>query len=474
MKKKTLSLVVALSILAVAIAVTVIVVILVPPSAVETNETLYAYKNDISQIQSIKVDLRKTTGGFTVNVIQKGGNSREFKVLSRADNLAYETEPFQWLCNMASAMLAKSVIAVDPSADERDKYGINEPTAIITTTYADGQKTELTIGAKSPLADTYYVYYRDTKTIYAVMSVNVDILTRPDAHYRVRTMTSYEDLSEVFTHVIMERGALPPVTAIHDTSLMQQTGGFSYFLIEPIMYQADEKNIKDYILSPLTNIVAQEIVEDNPDDWSKYGFDKAKPEKITILFNDGSSAKVLTLGDRFEENGESMVYVRMNNTPSVFVCLASDFEFMSFDHSILLSTLLWTPSIKLVDSVDLIMSTGTFKLNLPKDENEKIVADLDGTPVTEANAKKMYLLLITARVEATVPEGSDIGETAYRIIFNFADGTTLDGQFKRINERQFAAVLNDKDPIFYVNIRKMIDIEDAITILQEGKDLPTR
>ncbi|HHX72882.1 MAG TPA: DUF4340 domain-containing protein, partial [Clostridiales bacterium] len=171
---------------------------------------------------------------------------------------------------------------VEEDAPNVEKYGLTaDKAARITLIPYDSEKTSrkvLLLGSKYELDDYYYVMLEGENTVYTCKSSAVNIFL--GGSKSLRDLNLIPSLGENFINlknIRMERpdGSVISFERLSSEELQEMSEIYSsYRLLEPYAAYGNDTYISDGVLSPLSQVMAVEAVEDRVKDLSGYGLDK--------------------------------------------------------------------------------------------------------------------------------------------------------------------------------------------------------
>ena len=239
---------------------------------------------------------------------------------------------------------------VEEDAPNVEKYGLTaDKAARITLIPYDSEKTSrkvLLLGSKYELDDYYYVMLEGENTVYTCKSSAVNIFL--GGSKSLRDLNLIPSLGENFINlknIRMERpdGSVISFERLSSEELQEMSEIYSsYRLLEPYAAYGNDTYISDGVLSPLSQVIAVEAVEDRVKDLSEYGLDK--PYRVTITV-DGKKEPVTLLFDSLSSGTRYMMVEGVDTVYSA-ISLMSDFSFLDVDAMRLRSGLVWLHSIK--------------------------------------------------------------------------------------------------------------------------------
>lgn len=201
--------------------------------------------------------------------------------------------------------------------DEKKKtYGLDNPFKV--TAY-DGEKVQtLYIGDVSPTGNYYYAMTDTKNNVYAIeYSSAVEILT-DRIGLKNKSFISYSD-TDVKEMILVKNGE-----TVYDVSFNSENGLWN--LPQKYSLLAVNHTVPSNLLTLITRLEAQQLLEDNLQDLSKYNFDNPIAE-FTVKANDGSQETIL-----FSDYGtdDNYTYALLKNTNQVALFYTADIKFINY------------------------------------------------------------------------------------------------------------------------------------------------
>jgi hypothetical protein len=188
---------------------------------------------------------------------------------------------------------------VDENPSDLSQYGLNPPKAEVAFR-VKGQKEprQLLIGEKTTTGSDLYAKTPDQKRVFLIAGYLENTFERTPFDLRDKGVLKFD------------QSKADGVEIVHDGTTALAKTGTEWALAKPYKARADFAGA-EAILTSLSSLQMQKIVENEAKDLAKYGLDK--PD-ATITVNSGSTRASLALG---KKDGDS-VYARDLSRPIVF------------------------------------------------------------------------------------------------------------------------------------------------------------
>lgn len=354
---------------------------------------------------------------------------------------------------------------VEQNPADLSKYGISEDSAAIeiSRTNAD-EKDRISFGDYYPLDGNYvYAYVSTTDSVYTITSSIRDTLSSARTYFRETNIVP--DLTdETYTELKSYKCILPDgyVLAFERS----EENSFSAFTeTSPKQGAVDNYNVSDRILNKILGISAITVVEDNPKDLAQYGLDD--PIEIVIEYLNGGTYKLL-VGSMTDD----FIFVMKDDVPTVLAA-TGDFSFIDVRGEDILDTGLFMYDIKQVTCAVFTAEGKKYVLNVDDqtdDEgNGEFSATFQGKPLKQADARSLYAGMLSFYAVGGYAKTPPT-ETQYSLEFTMRDGTVNKLELRKLNSRQYAAVVNGTCNS-YVSITAVNHLLNLIDMVEKGESI---
>ena len=254
-----------------------------------------AFTVDADQIEEIRI---KPTSGDASRVEKANGTWQLIE--------PEKAEADQGQVSNAATSLAALEInrVVDDNPSDLSQYGLNPPKAEITFR-AKGQKDthQLLLGEKTATGSDLYAKTPDQKRVFLISGYLENTFERTPFDLRDKAALKFD------------QSKADGIEIVHDGTTALAKSGTEWALSKPYKARADFAGA-EAVMTSLSSLQMQKIVENEAKDLAKYGLDK--PD-ATITVNGGSTRASLALG---KKDGDS-VYARDLSRPIVFTIAAT-------------------------------------------------------------------------------------------------------------------------------------------------------
>jgi len=254
-----------------------------------------AFTVDADQIEEIQI---KPTSGDASRV-QKANGTWQLVEPEKADADQGQVS------NAASSLATLEINrVVDDNPSDLSQYGLNPPKAQIAFR-VKGQKDahQLLLGEKTATGSDLYAKTPDQKRVFLISGYLENTFERTPFDLRDKAALKFD------------QSKADGIEIVHNGTTALAKTGTEWALTKPYKARADFASA-EAVLTSLSSLQMQKIVENDAKDLAKYGLDK--PD-ATITVNGGSTRASLALG---KKDGDS-VYARDLSRPIVFTIPAT-------------------------------------------------------------------------------------------------------------------------------------------------------
>ena len=383
----------------------------------------------------------------------------------------YDSTAFSSLLSAASSISSATTAVEAP--DDLSVYGLDHPSVRVTYTDLEGAQTVLLVGNQAPVGTGYYAMLEGGDKVYVIGSYNAGYLLHKDMYYRQLSLTSYTDVVSEVDSVRIAQGENELHVRRQSDEEREERGIFAteFQIKEPVDTACNTVYLERYILNYVAELTALSVVEDRPEDFSKYGLAaEDDPVMVEIINADGTSKK-LYLGDVTEDGA---VYVRISGVTSVYTFDKSAFTFINTKYNDLMDVALWTYMIDTVESVEMVLDGDRHILEFRDVTDKSLTATLDGEEISETNGRMLYTRILQIYSYDVLPEDAVLGDVVYSFKINFMDGTNATLEFAKVSERTYAVIRNGKELGIYSRISDFQSIIEGIEDIKIGYTIGRR
>jgi len=248
---------------------------------------------------------------------------------SNTDNLVFEKKDNAWtmpdhpemkldqdainaLAKSFSGLYSDRMVSEDPN--EFHNFGLKTPAFTATAVVEGGGETTLYIGNKTPQGNAYYAMLKDISKVYTIPAEDGRHFSYTLSDVRDKSVSNLNASEVNYINIVNKDGmTIELKKVIPGSSEEQEFGSDNWLILKPYknIYTAESYSISD-MTNSLGEMKISGFVEDNPEDYSKYGLDKPVMD-ITVKDN-LSQVRLLFGKDQDEEN----IYFRIDGSKAVY------------------------------------------------------------------------------------------------------------------------------------------------------------
>ncbi len=437
------------------------------PPSYATSSLAKIVDRSSSEVKSVEVSTDEGES-FTVDYSKDSDGMQTASLRGGDPRLTYSMDDLLTLSGYVALLVPVEEIT---EGGEDSLFGFDKPRRTIKVTFNDGEEITLIIGNDTPLSNGVYIKRTDKESVYTVGSSTASVLMKTLLDYRSFILFDPPATSKMLQTVSFERPGKKTISLVRkkdaDTNDEDVAAKITsdYLITSPVTSDASTDTLYSAFFDKIIAIRAGLIVEDHPADLSKYGLDA--PSRLHFTTTDGMEVSIL-IGDRSPSGGR---YVMNEGIPSVLLT-EEDIGFMSISHSDIIMRLIWFHNSSDISRIDYELHGGekhSFKMRLTP---ETIEGTYDGKDIGSDNATNLYLRTVRFTLLGSVEDGAKYGDVAIKITATLKSGRTTTLALAKMNERQFAAIIDGRKPEFFVGIDEVNELLEAFEILKKGEKIP--
>ncbi|GHU73841.1 hypothetical protein AGMMS49992_13700 [Clostridia bacterium] len=442
----------------------------------------------------------KTKADFVSATVESGGQS--YTMTHDGTIFSIEGMPQFKLDQTKASSLCSSltylyVNDIEANAVDLSLYGLANPKAKVNVKYTDGTSRNLLLGDEAPSGYRYYFKEEGSPKVYTVYSSTADRYTAALTSMRIIPTWTFADADIQHVKVTHQNGTVVEVKPVEGDVI-----GISYIeLVSPFRYEVDSERIGELY----TNAAALKLNGFEADPVAGltglYGLDN--PRYVLEVYGAPSTQGDVTPTDTQERTLLHLEVGSQKNDSQTFVRILDDQAVYLMD-STLLAFLSNATAPMLVDrfaniiniqKVDTLTITGmglTEKIDISRepsvnadgsprlDGNGKQMTDdtftLNGEPLDDTTARKLYQIIIGTRVDGVIPEGKAPGAAVTPVL-------TVRYRLNQVRDEEtveylpydgdYYAVRRNGETLFYILKTRVQMIPDALNDYHAGTFVPT-
>lgn len=370
-----------------------------------------------------KIEFISSEGEYTAELIDSQWQ------LTSGDDFALDQDYINLLCTYAGELTAETSY----SGNKAD-YGLDDANATTIVLSGGGQSYTLHIGNVSPTSDYYYVSVGDKSQIYAVSSLYGSEFSTDRLMLKAKDLVPYDDY-EISEIIIKKNGEIT-------CELKYDPEAYSWSLPEEYSGLTFDNTAVTSMVNSMTRLEAEQMLDENLEDLSKYGFDDPYAE-ITIKGLDGTE-RVITIGSAY--NGGTYTNVLIGDDNQVEAYYTADLSFADKTPFDFLADTVYNPSMYEITGLDLTFGGKEYNLTLDMNESKGTFngAEFDMNIMNVSTAFQNFYSSFTTVILSGIDIDADpaLDEPLLTAVYHCSDGTDFTYQIVA-GENENCYIFND-------------------------------
>lgn len=414
---------------------------------------------DKTQVKSILVENKYGQLNFT----QTASGSDEWEI-DELEGIEQNTTLTSAAAKIAATLSYQDI--AEENATDLSKYGLAEPEATFTVSYADIDKTVRTflIGNESPNSGYYYLCEKDSTTVYTVNGTGLQyFMSEPELFVNTTLLASPSDSNNWpdILDLIVEREDWDYDVKFKTVDESQSVVS-SQIMYEPIVMSLNITSSSE-VTHGLWGLQADSAVKAFPTDKDKEEYGITKPHAVVTLKLDTEEKEVYTLtigkaiynkdddGNDIDSIAGYYVYFEGAEGKDVIYAVSVDsLPWATFSPEDVMVTFMTANNINTIDTIEVIDRDNTTLFDLIGDgESSPTEVTQNGEKVDVDKFKSLYQYILTCPTTEIYFEDTEL-DPYVTISINLKDGTSDVIQIVKQTDRRSVAFLNGK-PQFLIS-----------------------
>lgn len=374
------------------------------------------------------------------------------------------------------SLSAERVVEENPG--DPGAYGLAPPRARGEASFADGSSLAYLLGDPTPAGDGYYLQLKGDPRVYKVATIVGESMHGTLEDLRDRTISPAIVADEIVAARIRrpDGRVIEIVQKSPEEARDMQLGFGGYFLVRPWKIPRGlNAERQQAFLQGLVSLSIDDFVVDSPASLSPYGL--ASPWAEFSVKDKAGSTLAVQFG---AARPDGMRYFRLAGRPAVYALSQAKLAFLVQPVFDLAEKFVFIPSIDDVDALEITAGGRTRVYALSRQtgpaaegEEPEVVTSftLDGKPLEDGQARKLYQRVIGLLVEGEAPRapgGSPVVVTRFRMNKGAAGEVTV----RYVDfDRDFYAVFVAGACDFLISKGQVGGMLAALAQVVEGKEL---
>lgn len=392
------------------------------------NTTVLVYEKDVNNLKEINIKLYDEEFSFVLN-----GDVYKLKANPNASlKSAYVNE----LASNVAVMTAMDVIEQD--AYDLEKYGFNNPKAVIKAVFNDEEKV-IIIGGQT-YESAYFMHIEGETKVYAIYSTMGELLTSPLSYYRDFSLLKVTGTNLVKAQIKSEK-----------ENLVVEKKNDKWFVTNPIYKDVNETVLNEKVFALISYFEAKEFVDETNNNYGKYGL--LNPQKSVYIEDDYGVKQTFYFGNM---NGD-VCYARISGKDGVFTMDVSTMSIFDVKAVEMVDAYVTLPNIKSVKKITIFKDNKAYTLERNETDG-KTDYIINGKPSDEDSYRKIYMAVISAKMNDFCMEPYKNNLFA-KIVFEYNDSSVRTFEYMDYSSRQ-TIVCENKKSVGYVQKSDITNVID--------------
>lgn len=398
MSAKKIILKIVIGLIAVAVLVLIAVLLSRPSEENEANEEITVFTSNAEDISLIEI---MGEDAFTLEKGEDGWVMQGMEDVPLVSNLP-ETLASS-LANVTSPML------VERNASDLSQYGLDEPRARVRLVFPDDEETFL-VGNDS--GDYYYFRIEPSKDVYIVSYDTLYLTMIGKMGFLSKTVFTVSEDS---------------VTKIAYGDIVLERSGEEWKEITPYDMPADTNSVETVVLSPISSIVASEILSEVKS--------PAHGTTLEVTTQEGTTRLDIS------KEADGYRYITREDSEYIYKVKTDALSFLDISGFDIMSLYIAPIDISDVSEIYFEAPEKTDVLSIEAPSSEAPVFSKNGEEADETNFRDFYQVLASLQFKS---EGKAQGEAEYSITFTLEDGSIYKIEFVPMTDSEYAVRINGR------------------------------
>lgn len=402
-----------------------------------------------------KIVINDPEGSYTAQLQDDGW------ILTEGGDFVLDQDYIKLMCSYFSTLKAAG-----RHSGNLEEYALDKDHVSTITFSGGGQSYTVSVGGVSPTKEYYYVMVDGRQEIYSVDSVygSGSNFSTEKMMLKSKNLVPYEDND--IAHITIKKGG----EIICDLDYNQENETWSL----PEKYSGFQFDVTAVtsMINVITRLQAEQMLDENLTDMSKYGFDDPYAE-VVITGKDGTQRNILA-GD-FSEDGRYINMLVYDNGDTeknqVEVYYKSDTDFVDYTPIDFISTTVYNPSMYNVSSFKVLYDGEEFEFAMDQEQKrcqyngQTIQLAVDSVLTAFTNYYNSFSTYVVKRID--LESDPKLTDPLLTVEYRLSDGTETVYQLTDAGDQQCyvfidgkftGEIINDSCLIGYTSIQNYFDI----------------
>ncbi|MBR1970417.1 MAG: DUF4340 domain-containing protein [Clostridia bacterium] len=384
------------------------------------DETYYLFKTETDNIASI--EFYYDGNSYTVR-------NGENKTISGYESKIIDPELLTRAIHSFSYIIENQNIKVEDTS--LLEYGIKDSSTYVVIKEKDGKSTKIILGNSTGVEGEYYAYNEATGRLSSISKSSAEFFKVDPSQYRSLDVCSIAP--ETIERVAISRGNNKIIDIEFEKEKKDPSNSIrNYKILYPYKGVVASTDRTNALLETISSITAQEIVTENMNEITSYGFNN--PYKLTVT--DGNGTHTISLGNK---NDDGLVYIMYNDRKVVYLADCPFYEkVVNANSDEYIDRFIHLVNLSDVNSVEFSFQSQTDVISVKGDiQNDKAKYYVNNKDISEENFKKLYQAIIGVIATDIDDDFVPTGKEQCTITFDLNNNQKKTFKYYNYNERNY-------------------------------------
>lgn len=433
--------------------------ILIPRLEAEKDEEPTQSAIEIFKVEKDKIaELSLQNSGESFTFVRKDNRwllkEREDMELEqgKVDSLAYD----------AAVINADAVVDENPA--QLSAFGLDEPQGTLSLLLSDGTEKTFFIGDLTPAQSHYYFKDKDKSAVYTVFESKGDSFLRRLGEFRQKNIISLEKNDIRRIELLPAGGQKLVFEGVQTSAEGDDEVVITWDMTAPFPREISRERFDSAVLIPISQIMADEAVDEGLGSLSKYALDK-NYSSVIITDKNGAvhSLKIGSVGGN--------TYVLKNGAPPVWSVAAAKLDFLNINPTDVIIRLIAAVNLNELENAQITAAGETTTLSARRDETRQIFL-INGKLTDEGDFRAFYQELAGLFFDNILKTAPPKGDAAVTIKYTLSDERVKTLEFLDYDNLNYAvledgqALYTAKKKVVAIMLEKLAELEDGAQAAQ--------
>lgn len=330
---------------------------------------------------------------------------------------------------------------IDENASDLGQYGLGDPAAQVTFTYADGSTFSFAVGSSTPTGD-YYLKPADSNAVYVVPASSGGLFLQNDQYFLDPTIIPSSTDGNIVTALTYTHGNDQFSLKRLEESVSDGHGNYySYQFTSPSQRYVESSDFSTYF-DVLSGLQASQIYRPHAtaEEWAEAGLDSPVS---TLTFTINEKEYTILVGSEKDGN----FYIGLSGKDVIYLLSSTSLTWLDANYASLVQNVLFSPILTDLSRVTVEYDGSSYLFDLTHttgDDGKTIsTCSYNGKEIDIAKFTTYYKLVTDSRSEELLSAKPN-GQTALKVTLTYTDASKPPStvEYVNIDARNVAVVID--------------------------------